>query len=169
MVRAEVLKLLQAGIIYPISDNTWVSPTQVVPKKSWVTTVCNEKGEEMPTCLTTGWRVCIDYRRLNEVTRKDYFPLPFVDQLLERISGHPFYCFLDGYSVYFQIEIAVEDQEKTTFTCLFGTYASVIWWSALCMFTWMMVQFMEGAMKDSIVKIACFYLQCVEHDHCMSI
>ena len=123
VVRVEVLKLLQASIIYPISDSTWVSPTQVVPKKSGVTTVHNEKGEEMPTRLTTGWRVCIDYRRLNEVTRKDHFPLPFMDQLLERISGQPFYCFLDGYSRYFQIEIAVEDQEKTTFTCPFGTYA----------------------------------------------
>ena len=123
VVRAEVLKLLQVGIIYPISNRTWVSPTQVVPKKSRVTTVCNEKGEEMPTRLTTGWRVCIDYRRLNEVTRKDHFPLPFMDQLLERISVHPFYCFLDGYSSYFQIEIAAEDQEKTTFTCPFGTYA----------------------------------------------
>ena len=121
-MRIEVLKLLQAGIIYPIFS-TWVSPTQVVPKKSRVTTVHNEKGEEVHTRLATGWRVCIDYRRLNEVTRKDHFPLPFMDQLLERIYGHPFYCFLDGYSGYFQIEIAAEDQEKTTFTCPFGTYA----------------------------------------------
>ena len=119
----EVLKLLQVGIIYPISDSTWVSPTQVVPKKSGVTTIKNEKGEDLSTRLTTGWRVCINYRRLNAVTRKDHFPLPFIDQLLERVSGHPFYCFLDGYSGYFQIEIAPENQEKTTFTCLFGTYA----------------------------------------------
>ena len=111
VVKVEVLKLLQAGIIYPISDITWVSPTQVVPKKSGVTTVHNEKGEEMPTRLTTGCMVCIDYRRLNEVTTKDHFPLPFTDQLLERISGHPFYCFLDGYLGYFQIEIVVENQE----------------------------------------------------------
>ena len=81
----------------------------MVPKKSRVTTVKNEKGEELSTRLTTGWRVCIDYRRLNEVMRKDHFPLPFIDQLLERVSGHPFYCFLDGYSGYFQIEIAPED------------------------------------------------------------
>ena len=105
----EVLKLLQAGIIYPISDSTWVSPTPVVPKKSGVTTIKNEKGEDLSTCLTTGWRVCINYRRLNAVTRKDHFPLPFIDQLLERVSGHPFYCFLDGYSGYFQIEIALEN------------------------------------------------------------
>ena len=123
VVHAEVLKLLQTGIIYPISDSTWMRPTQVVPKKSRVTTVHNEKGEEVPTLLTTGWRVCINYRRLNEVTIKYHFPLPFMDQLLERISGHPFYCFLDGYSGYFQIEILVEDQEKTTFTCSFGTHA----------------------------------------------
>ena len=123
VVRIEVLKLLQVGIIYPISDSTWVSPTQVVPKKSGVTTVKIEKGEDVSTCLTTGWRVCIDYRRLHAVTRKYHFPLPFIDQLLERVSGHPFYCFLDGYSGYFQIVIAPEDQEKTTFTCPFGTYA----------------------------------------------
>ena len=123
VVNIEILKLLQAGIIYPIFDSTWVSPTQVVPKKSGVTIVKNEKGEELSTRLTTGWRVCIDYRRLNEVTRKDHFPLPFINQLLERVSGHPFYCFLDGYSRYFQIEIAPEDQEKITFTCPFGTYA----------------------------------------------
>ena len=83
----------------------------------------NAKGEEMLTYLTIGWRVCIDYRRLNEVTRKDHFPLPFMDQLLERVSGHPFYYFLDGYTGYFHIEISVDDQDKTTFTCPFGTYA----------------------------------------------
>ena len=123
VVRIEVLKLLQAGIIYPISDRTWVSPTQVVPKKSGVTTVQNAKGEEMSTRLTTGWRVCIDYRKLNKVTRKDHFPLHFMDQLLEKVSSHPFYCFLDGYSGYFQIEIVADDQDKTTFTCPFGTYS----------------------------------------------
>ena len=101
VVRIEVLKLLQGGIIYPISDSTWVSQTQVVPKKSGVTIVKNEKEEELSTRLTTGWRVCVEYRRLNEVTRKDHFPLPFIDQLLERVSEHPFYFFLDGYSGYF--------------------------------------------------------------------
>ena len=118
-----MLKLLQVGIIYPISDSPWVSPTQVVPKKSGITVVQNEKGEEIATCLTSGWRVCIDYRKLNVVTRKNHFPLPFIDQVLERVSNHPFYCFLDGYSGYFQIEIDVEDQEETTFTCPFGTYS----------------------------------------------
>ena len=88
VVRAEVLKLLQAGIIYPISDSPWVSPTQVVPKKSGITVVQNEKGEEVTTRLTSGWRVCIDYRKLNVVTRKDHFPLPFIDQVLERVCGH---------------------------------------------------------------------------------
>nr|CAN65374.1 hypothetical protein VITISV_032197 [Vitis vinifera] len=73
--------------------------------------------------LTTGWRVCIDFRKLNAVTKKDHFPLPFLDQVLERVAGHDYYCFLDGYSGYFQIAIALEDQEKTTFTCPFGTYA----------------------------------------------
>ena len=94
----------------------------MVPKKSGITVVQNEKGEEITTRLTSGWRVCIDYRKLNVVTRKDHFPLPFIDQVFERVLGHPFYCFLDGYSEYFQIEIDVEVQEKTTFTCPFGTY-----------------------------------------------
>ena len=85
VVRGEVLKLLQAGIIYPISDSLWVSPSQVVLKKSGITVIQNEKGEEVSTCLTSGWRVCIDYRRLNSVTMKDHFPLPFMDQVLERV------------------------------------------------------------------------------------
>jgi hypothetical protein len=123
VVRVEVLKLLDAGIIFPISDSKWVSPTQVVPKKSGVTVVRNEANELVPTRVVTGWRMCIDYRKLNLVTRKDHFPLPFLDQVLERIAGHEFYCFLDGYSGYNQIEIALNDQEKTTFTCPFGTFA----------------------------------------------
>ena len=79
VVRAKVLKLLQAGIINPISDSTWVSLNQVVPKKSGVTTVRNDKEEEVFTRLTTSWRVCIDYRRMNEVIRKYHLPLPFMD------------------------------------------------------------------------------------------
>ena len=73
VVRAEVLKLLQAGIIYHISDSPWVSPTQVMPKKSGITVVQNDKGEEVSTCLTSSWRVCIDYRKLNVVTKKYHF------------------------------------------------------------------------------------------------
>jgi hypothetical protein len=123
VVRAEVLKLLDVGIIYPISDSKWVSPTQVVPKKSRVTIVKNENNELIPTRVTTGWRVCINYRKLNSMTRKDHFPLPFMDQILETVARHEYYCFLDGYSGYNQIEIALEDQEKAIFTCHFGTFA----------------------------------------------
>ena len=123
VIRSEVLKLLDAGVLYPISDSAWVSPVQVVPKKSGITVVQNEGNELVPTRIQTGWRVCIDYRKLNSVTRKDHFPLPFMDQMLERLAGHAYYCFLDGYSGYNQIPIAPEDQEKTTFTCPFGTFA----------------------------------------------
>lgn len=77
----------------------------------------------MATREVTGWRMCIDYRKLNASTKKDHFPLPFIDQMLERVAGHAFYCFLDGYSGYNQIEVALEDQEKTTFTCPYGTFA----------------------------------------------
>ena len=123
VVKKEVLKLLDVGVIYPIADSKWVSPTQVVPKKSGFTVVANEHNELIPTRVTSGWRVCIDYRKLNAGNRKDHFPLPFVDQMQERVAGHEFYCFLNGYSGYNQIEIALEDQEKTTFTCPFGTFA----------------------------------------------
>ena len=117
------MKLLDVGIIYPISDNNWVSPVQVVPKKSGITVVKNEDDQLVLTRVQIGWRECIDYRKLNAMTRKDHFPLPFIDQMLERLAGHAYYCFLDGYSRYNQIPIAPEDQEKTTFTCPFGTFA----------------------------------------------
>jgi len=122
VVKKEVLKLLQADMIFPISDSQWVSSTQVVPKKGGITVVENQQGELVPTKTQTGWRVCIGYHKLNAVTRKDHFPLPFIDQMLERLAGRPYYCFLDGYSGYFQLAIAPEDQEKTTFTCPFGTF-----------------------------------------------
>ena len=109
VVKAEVIKLLDAGIIYPISNSSWVSPVQVVPEKGGMMVVTNEKNELIPTRTVTGWRVCIDYRKLNDATRKDHFPLPFIDQMLERLSGHMYYCFLDGLSGYFQIPIAPED------------------------------------------------------------
>ena len=67
--------------------------------------------------------VCIDYRKFNTATRKDHYPLPFIDQMLDRLAGHPYFCFLDGYSRFNQIFIAPEDQEKTTFTCSYGTFA----------------------------------------------
>ncbi|CAN6704221.1 unnamed protein product [Malus baccata var. baccata] len=123
VVKKEIIKLLDCGVIYPISDSRWVSPVQCVPKKSGVTVVKNAENELVPTRIQTGWRVCIDYRKLNATTRKDHFPLPFIDQMLERLAGHSFYCFLDGYSGYNQIVIAPDDQEKTTFTCPFGTFA----------------------------------------------
>ena len=123
VVRKEILKWLDAGIIYPISDSQWVSPVQVVPKKGGITVVRNEKDELIPMRAQTGWRICIDYRKLNKATRKDHFPLPFLDQMLDRLAGQEYFCFLDGYSGYNQIAIAPEDQEKTTFTCPYGTFA----------------------------------------------
>jgi len=82
----------------------------------------NEQKELAQTRLPTKVCICIDYRKLNAATRKDHFPLPFIDQILERLAGHEYYCFLDGYSGYNQIPIATEDQEKTTFTCPFGNF-----------------------------------------------
>ena len=109
MVRKEVLKWLNTGFIYAILNSPWVSPVHVVPKKGGFTVIRNEKNELIPTRTMTGWRVCIDYRKLNTATKKDHYPLPFIDQMLDRLAGHSHYCFLDGYFGYNQISIALED------------------------------------------------------------
>ncbi|GJS95567.1 reverse transcriptase domain-containing protein [Tanacetum coccineum] len=96
VIKKEVEKLLDAGLIYPISDSPWVSPVHCVPKKGGFTVVENDENELIPTRLVTGWR---------------------------RLAGNEYYCFLDGFSGYFQIPIDPHDQEKTTFTCPYGTFA----------------------------------------------
>ena len=114
IVKEELQKLLNVGFIYPISDSQWVSPLVVVPKK-------NGKS-----------RVCIDYRELNKATLKDHFPLPFIDQVLDSLAGKKYFTFLDGFSGYNQIRIATEDQDKTAFTCPWGTYAYNVLPFGLC-------------------------------------
>ncbi|GJX14464.1 hypothetical protein Tco_0206222 [Tanacetum coccineum] len=100
-IKKEVIKLLDAGLIYPIFDSSWVSPVYCVPKKGGITVIENDDNELISSRLVMGWRVCIDYRKLNDATRKDHFPLPFMDQMLERLAGNEYYCFLDGFSGYF--------------------------------------------------------------------
>ncbi|GJT90809.1 reverse transcriptase domain-containing protein [Tanacetum coccineum] len=107
----------------PSHLDLWVSPVHCVPKKGGITVIKNKDNELIPTRLVTGWRVYIDYRKLNDATRKDHFPLPFMHQMLERLAGNEYYYFLDGFSLYFQIPIDPQDQEKTTFTCPYGTFA----------------------------------------------
>ena len=104
IVKDELHKLLNANFIYPISDSKWLSPLVIVTKK-------NRK-----------WRVCVDFRELNRATLRDYFPLPFISQVLDTLTRKQYLSFLDGYSGYNQIQIALEDQEKTTFTCPWGTF-----------------------------------------------
>ncbi|GJU23817.1 reverse transcriptase domain-containing protein [Tanacetum coccineum] len=106
-----------------VVSNSKGGPSTLRTKKGGFTVVENDENELIPTRLVTGWRVCIDYRKLNEATRKDHFPLPFMDQMLERLAGNEYYCFLDGFSGYFQIPIDPHDQEKTTFTCPYGMFA----------------------------------------------
>ncbi|XP_042012350.1 uncharacterized protein K02A2.6-like [Salvia splendens] len=122
-VLKEIVKLVLIGIIYSIPDSNWVSLVHMVPKKGGIQVVKNEKNELIPTRPITGWRMCIDYRKLNAATKKDHFPLPFIDQMLEKLAGKQYFSFLDGYSGYFHIAVNPDDQEKTTFTCPFGTYA----------------------------------------------
>ncbi|MCO5567404.1 hypothetical protein L7F22_021094 [Adiantum nelumboides] len=101
----EVRKLLSAGFIYSVDNSEWVSPVVVTPKKN---------GK---------WRVCVDYRPLNEATKRDHFPLPFQDEILNEVAEHEKYTVCDGYSGYFQIRIVEEDQKKTTFITPWGCYA----------------------------------------------
>ena len=121
VVRKEVLKWLNAGFIYAISDSPLVNLVHVVPKKGGFTVIRNEKNELIPTRTVIGWRVCMDYMKLNTTIRKDHYPLPFIDQMLDRLARHSHYCFLDGCSGYNQIAIALKDQEKSTFTCPYDT------------------------------------------------
>ena len=174
VVRKEVLKWLNAGFIYAILDSPWVSPVHVVPKKGGFTVIRNERNELIPIRIVTGWRVCIDYRKLNTTTRKDHFPLPFIDQMLDRLAGHPHFCFLDGYSGYNQIAIALEDQEKTTFTCPYDTFALRRMPFGLCnasatfhrcmmsMFSDLVEEVMEIFMDDFIVYESSFE-QCLNN------
>ncbi|GJY25661.1 reverse transcriptase domain-containing protein [Tanacetum coccineum] len=109
----------------PLPDNleyVFLEEPSFLPKGG-ITVVTNERNELVPTRTVIGWRVHIDYRKLNEATAKDHFPLPSIDQMLERLIGNKYFCFLDSFSRYFQIPIDPIDQEKTTFTCPFGTYA----------------------------------------------
>nr|GEZ65212.1 DNA-directed DNA polymerase [Tanacetum cinerariifolium] len=122
VIKKEVKKLLDAGLIYLSSTSLGLVLSTVLLKKV-MTVIKNDENELVPTGLITGWRVYIDYRKLNETTRKDHFALPFMDQMLERLTGNEYYCFLDGFSGYFQIPIDPKDQEKTTFTCPYGTFA----------------------------------------------
>jgi hypothetical protein len=109
LVKKEVLKLLKAGVIYPVSNSEWVNPVQLVPKKGGMTIIRNKKNELIPQRTVTSWWMCIDYQKLNKATWKDHFPLPFIDEMLERLTNHSFFCYLDGYSGYHQIWIHLND------------------------------------------------------------
>nr|GEY51454.1 DNA-directed DNA polymerase [Tanacetum cinerariifolium] len=135
----KVLKSHKRAIAWKISDIRGIDPNFFTHKilmednfkptvqhqrmKGGMTVVTTNNNELISTRLVTGWRVCIDYQNLNHTTRKDYFSLLFMDQMLERLAGNEFYCFLDGFSGYFQIPIDLQDQEKTTFTCPYGTFS----------------------------------------------
>ena len=132
----------------------------MVPKKGGFIVIRTEKNELIPTRTVTGWRVCIDYRKLNTTTIKDNYHLPFIDQMLDRLAGHPHFYFLDGYSGYNQIVITPEDQEKTTFTCPYGTFAfrrmsfglsnapATFQWCMMSMFLDLVEETMEIFMDD---------------------
>ncbi|GJW93181.1 RNA-directed DNA polymerase [Tanacetum coccineum] len=137
-----------------------------------MTMVKNEKDELLLQRTVTRWHVCIDYHKLNNATRKDHFPLPFINQMLERLAGHEYYCFLDGFSGYFQILIAPEDQKKTTFTCPYGTFAYKRMPFRLCnsptTFQRSMTAIFHELIKDSMeVFMHDFLIFGSSFDHCL--
>ncbi|GJR01404.1 hypothetical protein Tco_0524388 [Tanacetum coccineum] len=110
VMKKEIVKLLDTYIIYLIADSPWVSPIHYVPKKGGITVVTNKRNELVPTRTVTGWRICIDYRKLNEATAKYHFPLPFMDQMLERLAGNKYFCFLgECLSVYVMLQLLSKD------------------------------------------------------------
>ncbi|KAD5318390.1 hypothetical protein E3N88_18336 [Mikania micrantha] len=172
VVKKEVLKLLDAGLIFPILDSAWVSPVQVVLKKGGMTVVTNERNELISTRTIISWRVCIDYGKLNDATRKYHFPIPFIDHMLERLLGQQFYCFLDGFSGYFQIPISAEDHEKTTFTRPYGTFAYPLMPFGLCntpaTFQRCLVAIFHDTIEDSMeVFMDDFSVFGSSFDHCL--
>lgn len=92
----KVIKLLDADVIYLILDRPWFSLVHIVPKKGGIIVLENEENELIPMRMVTGWKVYIDYRRHNDFTRKDHFPLPLIDHMLVQLSRYEYYFFLDG-------------------------------------------------------------------------
>lgn len=123
MFKNEELKLLDAWVIYPISDSKWIGPIQVVPKKRCMILVKNENGDLVTIRTVIGLHMCIGYRKLNKATRKDHFPLPYIDQMLERLAKHSHFFYLDCYVGFFKILIHLSYQEKVTFTFPYDTFA----------------------------------------------
>jgi hypothetical protein len=132
VVKKEVTKLLNAGIIYLVPHSEWVSLVHCVSKKGGLTMVKNEKNELTPQRTVTGWQMCINYQKVNKAMKKDHFPLPFIDEMLDRLANHSYFCFLDGYSGFMQIPIHPDDQHKTTFACPYGTFAYRMMPFSLC-------------------------------------
>lgn len=97
VVKKEIIKWLDAKIIYPIFDSVWVSRIQCALKKGGIPMIENEKNQLIPSREVTEWRICMNYRKLNKAIRNDHFALLFIDKMLDWLNGKEFYCFLDGY------------------------------------------------------------------------
>ena len=151
-LKEEVDKLLKAGFIYPVETAEWVSPVVVTPKKD---------GR---------WRVCVDFKPLNAATKKDPYPLPFIDQILDSVAGYERYSVCNGFSGYFQLKIAPEDQKKTTFITPWGCFCYKVLPYGLtngpALFqkraNWVLSPFIGSCVKDFIDDF-CVYSSRVEH------
>jgi hypothetical protein len=153
VVRTKVIKLIEAGITYPIADSKWVFIVHCVPKKEGMPVVANANNELIPQRTVTDYRMCIDYRKLNKATRKDNYPLPFIDQMLEGLLKHSHFCYLDGYSGFSQIPVHKDDQGKTTLTFPFGTFTYKRMPFGLCNAPTTFQRCMNAIFTDYIEKI----------------
>lgn len=154
-IKEELQKLLNVNFIYPISNNVWVSPLVIVPKKN---------GKQ---------HICVHYHELNKATRNDHFPLPFIDQVLDLLVGKQFFSFIDGFSGYTKIQIALKDQDKTTSNYPWGTFAYRVLpfglCSALATFQWVVLGIFSDLTHDCVeiyMDNFTVYAQTFEEDLC---
>ena len=151
-LKKEVNKLLKAGFIYPVETAEWVSPVVVAPKKD---------GK---------WRICVDFKPLNAATKKDPYPLPFIDQILDSVVGYERYNVCDGFSGYFQLKIAPKDQRKTTFVTPWGCFCYRVLPYGLTnepafsqkRANWVLAPFIDNFVKD-VIDDFCIYSSRTEH------
>ncbi|KAL9274270.1 Transposon Ty3-G Gag-Pol polyprotein-like protein [Drosera capensis] len=149
-------------IIYPISDSEWVSPVKIISKKGGTPVVKNDNNELIPPRTVTGWRVCINYRKLNKTTI-----IPFIDQMHDRLVAYSYYCFLEGYFGYNQITIAPEDQKKSPFTCPYGGCLSDCLMHQLAFERCMMAIFSDMVEHYIEVFMDYFFVFGLSFDSCM--
>ena len=173
VLKKEIIKWLDTTVIYPFADRSCICPFYCESKMEGMTIVPNERNNIIPIILVTWWRVCMDWQNMNAWTEKDHLLMPLMDQLLHRLVGKGWWCFLNGYIGHIEISIAPDDQEKTTFTCPYGTLAFKRMPFGLCnapdTFHRCMISILSDMVEDTIeVLMDDFLVVGDSSDHCLS-